>query len=703
MTTAVQRRRGTTTEHASFTGLEGEISVNTTKETLVVHDGSTAGGFELARADGSNFVATSVDINGGTIDGTTIGASSASTGAFTTLTASGEITANGGIALGDNDKATFGAGDDLQIYHDGSSSFIKDAGTGNLIIQATDLQIANADNTANYIRAFNGGAVDLRYAGAAKLATTSTGIDVTGTATMDGLVVNVNNDIQISRTGTSSQKLFWDRSGVVDGSLELGADENLTLSVADDGRAGQYIYFNNNTKRVMSLADGGDVSFYEDTGTTAKFFWDASAESLGIGTAPDAATVLHVQATEPQVLISDASSPLQRFMAFDVGLAADEDIHFITVDQADGLAFGEKLNGNDRVIENEWMRITNAGNVGIGTSAPTSPLTIKNSTDGNLIQLNGSNNAWDFMIKSTTPVTNGVTYSLGLYRDDGATNPNGVINFFRGGNEQTGFMSFDINGSEALRIDSSGNLLVGTTDNTVATKATGEGFYYNAGFNMGVARSAGTVAQFNRQTNDGDIIEFRKDGTTVGSIGSVSGYTHIANNGDTGLRFAGTDIRPCTSSGADSNGFRDLGDANARFKDLYLSGGVYLGGTGAANLLDDYEEGTWTPVASNYSGTMTINRATYEKIGRQITVRASVSFDGTADGSNAIIAGLPFSIPDSDGGAAGMIGRDTSGNCVLVDHQSSASIQFLNASSVGISYSTIGANTIEFTHIYYGS
>jgi cytoskeletal protein CcmA (bactofilin family) len=54
---------------------------------------------------------------------------------FVGLTASGEITANGGIALGDNDKATFGSSDDLQIFHDGSNSYIQDqglSGTGNL-------------------------------------------------------------------------------------------------------------------------------------------------------------------------------------------------------------------------------------------------------------------------------------------------------------------------------------------------------------------------------------------------------------------------------------------------------------------------------------------------------------------------------------------------------------------------------------------
>ena len=49
---AFQRRRGTTAEHASFTGLLGELTVDTDKDVVVVHDGSTAGGFPLARAKG---------------------------------------------------------------------------------------------------------------------------------------------------------------------------------------------------------------------------------------------------------------------------------------------------------------------------------------------------------------------------------------------------------------------------------------------------------------------------------------------------------------------------------------------------------------------------------------------------------------------------------------------------------------------------
>ena len=54
MAKRVQRRRGTTSEHTSFTGYDGESTIDTTKDTVVVHDGSQAGGYPLAREDLSN-------------------------------------------------------------------------------------------------------------------------------------------------------------------------------------------------------------------------------------------------------------------------------------------------------------------------------------------------------------------------------------------------------------------------------------------------------------------------------------------------------------------------------------------------------------------------------------------------------------------------------------------------------------------------
>mgnify|MGYP003666810446 CR=1 FL=1 len=86
------------------------------------------------------------------------------------------------VYLEDNVKLQLGdpTTPDLEIYHDGSHSYIKDVGTGNLQILATNLQINNSGNTQNMITASDGGAVTLYTAGNAKLATTSTGISVTG-------------------------------------------------------------------------------------------------------------------------------------------------------------------------------------------------------------------------------------------------------------------------------------------------------------------------------------------------------------------------------------------------------------------------------------------------------------------------------------------------------------------------------------------
>ena len=80
MAKLLKLRRGTTSQHSSFTGAEGEVTVDTDKESLVVHNGSTAGGFPIARADGtgvSNFTITgeldaaTLDISGNAdIDGT---------------------------------------------------------------------------------------------------------------------------------------------------------------------------------------------------------------------------------------------------------------------------------------------------------------------------------------------------------------------------------------------------------------------------------------------------------------------------------------------------------------------------------------------------------------------------------------------------------------------------------------------------------
>lgn len=94
--------------------------------------------------------------------------------------------------FGDNVKAQFGDDNDLQIYHDGSNSFITNSGTGNLRLQGTNLVLQNAAATQNYLICSGGGATTLYYNNSEKLTTTSTGIDVTGNIVVDDASATVD-------------------------------------------------------------------------------------------------------------------------------------------------------------------------------------------------------------------------------------------------------------------------------------------------------------------------------------------------------------------------------------------------------------------------------------------------------------------------------------------------------------------------------
>ena len=237
---------------------------------------------------------SSADINGGTIDGTVIGGTTAAAGSFTTVTASGEIAANGGIALGDNDVATFGDGDDLRISHDGAHSKIQEVGTGDLKIQASNLLLEAEDGT-NYIYAVDNGSVRLYHPDATngvKLSTTATGIDISGTATMDGLVVdgakdstNVTITAPLNTVGGGNladySQVLFDNSQVVGSSGQAYLrhyanshnDQESALAFGVTTTTGT-------THEALRIDGSGDISFYEDTGTSPKLVWSASGEDL---------------------------------------------------------------------------------------------------------------------------------------------------------------------------------------------------------------------------------------------------------------------------------------------------------------------------------------------------------------------------------------------------------------------------------------
>ena len=663
----------------------------------------------------------------------------------TTPQLGGDLASNGNdVVFADNDKAIFGAGSDLQIFHDGSNNFISSE-TGALIIraQADDNDvIINSDNgsggTSNYFRADGStGAAKLYNYGNQKLATTSTGIDVTGTVTADGgligdavsgslsqtgmLTVSDTNTTNTwtNFTGTAAYLPFAHELAVVNladattnsfAGLYFMAGETSAASGISSARIGAIrtgastadLAFSTrgggDMIQAMRIAGNGDISFYEDTGTTAKFFWDASAEKLGLGTTSPAREVHVTTAGQNGVRLTstafgadfgllssvggnngfgiyDYNATTYRFnidSSGNVGIGTSSPARElevtgsgnvyvkVTAPTANDSAGLELANtGATWLIQNddtsnealtfdragtEVMRIDDSGNVGIGTSSPgqlldvagaSAPTIRITNTDTTLeadqvigaLEFKGSDSSEDgsdvlaaikalatdvtpdselafFTLRNVGAQDDSITERMRIDQNGnvgiGTTSPaqkvhasSTGITYFRatGGSGNTGIdfgqhsnnngyvwlrdntgLLFGQNNTERMRIDPSGNFLVGTTSNVVANSSSNVGTAIGAGL-IESAR-AGVVAQFNRHTSDGAIVDFQKAGTTFGRIGVSSNdnlYISSISADHAGLLFGTHAFYPLEAN-ALSNGTIQLGDGTYRFKDIYSNG-----------------------------------------------------------------------------------------------------------------------------------
>ena len=201
-------------------------------------------------------------------------------------------------------------------------------------------------------------------------------------------------------------------------------------------------------------------------------------------------------------------------------------------------------NGNATAIT-----IDASENVGIGGST---------ITDVNLLNIQGS----------------GASKNIGVVFND--TNTSKIFAIQNGG---SALKFFDYTAAaERMRIDSAGNLLVGVTSTTIpGISNTTAGISMSAANGIIISRADNAPINISRNSSDGELILFRKDGTTLGSIGVQSSRPYFGNSINFSIKcddFGGGSLIPANQSGTPNDNLADIGTSGNRWDNIYATNGT---------------------------------------------------------------------------------------------------------------------------------
>ena len=470
-----------------------------------------------------------------------------------------------GADFNDSVKVRFGTGNDLELYHDGSHSYIHDGGTGNLKVRSNNFRVSNADESKLSATFQPAGAVELYHNNVKMLETTSIGLTISGDVKIidnENLRLGDGNDLIIYHTGSHS---FIDHSGA--GNLyirTLGTDEDLTVQAQND----VFIKCANGEDGIRIVGDG-EVKLYHNS------LEKLATTSSGIDVTGT------VTADNQIVLNSGDSTPARIDLYCEVSNA-----HYTRLQAPAHSTYSGNVTVTIPNASGNLAVLTNATNNNVVTATGTHAMTGESrlTFDGNSLDISGSGShpftpaGGDF--RNLTITGNSANSSGFIYLGNGTATTNadfdlGRIRIHNGATEValiTGTTDTSANddgrielhtrntgGSlqERLRIDSSGRLLLGTTtegsaesdDLTIATSGhtgitlrSGTTHEGNIFFSDGTS-GADEYRGFIRYDHDGDKMIFGTgDGTealriTSGqrlSIGQASDVDHT-------LCVAGTD------------------------------------------------------------------------------------------------------------------------------------------------------------------
>ena len=321
----------------------------------------------------------------------------------TTPQLGGDLASNGNdILMADNDKARFGADSDLQIYHDGSNSYVNDNGTGDLVLKTAGAGVQMWGGGDVMLNAVKDGAVTLYHDNAAKLATTSTGIDVTGTVTATTLQTTAGgtvttasgNDLNIVYPDTRS--LFFKEGSTTTLSLDNAQNATFAGTVTATGVTVGNSSIGSNTSHLANLTINNNSYIGSVNATSA--IQIATSGAVTFGGSVTASGAIHAQndstifkatnSGNPALTIgSSATNGLMVQSIFHSGAQTLNQVVLRTFSSHGGANAGKMIFGVDEIdkLEINDSGIDVTGTVTSGAITASGNVTIDGGTSSSLI------------------------------------------------------------------------------------------------------------------------------------------------------------------------------------------------------------------------------------------------------------------------------------------------------------------------------
>ncbi len=512
------------------------------------------------------------------------------------------------IDLLDNEKIRFGTGNDLEVYHQNSQSYI-DNHVGSLWIRGNGDHIFLQPVDGEYsVNAKANNAVELYYDNSKKLETGSDSVTITG-----HLKVAVNDGFDIGTDSTRWRDLYIDNA----------------IDLKDHG--------------IIRMGDSDDLQIYHD----------ASHSRI-----KDAGTGYLIINTDTGVLIKNG--------------ADDEGIAYFTPNGAVELMYD-----NVKKLETTSSGVQITDNLGIGV-APSRELHVKGLDVALRLESTAATGRIGMEFYDTSA-------QKGFFGYPSSSNDHMAIQ-----QNEAADLYFYVNGADRLRIDSSGR--IAHHNSNIVTN----GFGYHGWTGKTQILDSQGLAVFRADDAWGGSIQLA---SSRGNYASPS--ASLAGDRVGGIYFCahdGTDLNSYTSSiesfvtgtvGSNTTpGYLTFSTANAGTNQVterlrvQSGGGIsFNGNSAAANALDSYEEGTWTPANTHLAITNNVT-ASYTKVGRLVTVQFDCTYASSPADTAAVggtIDGLPFQ-PESSGFHFTPTFLNSAGNAIG-DNESYGFLSYVEGSS----------------------